>query len=119
VLRERFPDLLPLCERLYPTGSHGAVHSGGPHAIGRCIRDLCRQVGISDRMPRPIIPGDKRALNKRIIEALANETYSLELDNAPGQRLWAYRKAAWAIEDLEQQDVGLIYQQMGPATPRG
>ena len=36
----------------------------------------------------------------------------LELDNAPGQRVWAYRKAAWAIEDLEQ-DVGLIYRQMG------
>lgn len=36
----------------------------------------------------------------------------MELDNAPGQRVWAYRKAAWAIEDLEQ-DVGLIYRQMG------
>jgi DNA polymerase/3'-5' exonuclease PolX len=35
----------------------------------------------------------------------------MELDNAPGQRVWAYRKAAWAIEDLEQ-DVGLIYRQM-------
>jgi len=36
----------------------------------------------------------------------------MDLDNAPGQRVWAYRKAAWAIEDLEQ-DVGLIYRQMG------
>jgi len=26
--------------------------------------------------------------------------------------VWAYRKAAWAIEDLEQ-DLGLIYRQMG------
>jgi DNA repair photolyase len=112
VLRDRFPDLLPLYERLYPTGSYGPVRSGDPHAIGRRIRQLCRQYGISDRMPRPIIPGDKRALNKRIVEALANECYWLELDNAPGQRVWAYRKAAWAIEDLEQ-DVGLIYRQMG------
>jgi len=45
-------------------------------------------------------------------EALANECYWLELDNAPAQRAWAYRKAAWAIEDTEQ-DVGLIYQTMG------
>jgi len=44
----------------------------------------------------------------------------LELDNAPGQRVWAYRKAAWAIEDLpvlpigpREQDVGLIYRTMG------
>jgi DNA polymerase/3'-5' exonuclease PolX len=36
----------------------------------------------------------------------------LELQNAAPQRVWAYRKAAWAIEDLEQ-DVGLIYSQMG------
>jgi DNA polymerase/3'-5' exonuclease PolX len=63
-------------------------------------------------MPRPIIPGDKRALNKRIVEALANQVYAMELENAPGQRVWACRKAAWAIEDLEQ-DVGLIYRQMG------
>jgi len=112
VLRERFPDLLPLYERLYPAGAYGPVRSGDPHAIGRRICELCRQYGISDRMPRPIIPGDKRALNKRVVEALANQCYAMELDNAPGQRVWAYRKAAWAIEDLEQ-DVGLIYQQMG------
>ena len=59
-----------------------------------------------------IISGNEPALNKRIVEALANQCYWLELDNAPGQRVWAYRKAAWAIEDLEQ-DVGLIYRQMG------
>jgi len=112
VLRDRFPDLLPLYERIYPTGSYGPVRSGDPHSIGRRVRELCQQYGIADRMPRPIIPGDKRALNKRIVEALANQVYGMELDNAPGQRVWAYRKAAWAIEDLEQ-DVGLICRQMG------
>jgi hypothetical protein len=114
VLRDRFPDLLPLYERMYPnpTTSYGAVRSGDPHATGRRIRELCQQYGISDRMPRPIIPGDKRALNKRIVEALANQCYWMELENAPGRRVWAYRKAAWAIEDLEQ-DLGLVYRQMG------
>ena len=58
-------------------------------------------------MPRPIIPGDKRAQNKRIIEVLANQIYALELDKTPGQRIWAYRQVVRAIEDLEQ-DVGLI-----------
>jgi len=46
------------------------------------------------------------------VEALANQCYCLELDNAPGRRIWVCRKAAWAIEDLEQ-DVGLLYRQMG------
>jgi DNA polymerase/3'-5' exonuclease PolX len=35
----------------------------------------------------------------------------MELDNAPQQRVWAYRKAAWAIEDTPQ-DLGLIYRTM-------
>jgi DNA polymerase/3'-5' exonuclease PolX len=36
----------------------------------------------------------------------------MELENVPDQRIWAYRKAAWAIEDLDV-DVGLIHQQIG------
>jgi hypothetical protein len=49
------------------------------------------------------IPGDKRTLNKRIFEALANQVYDMELHGESQQRVWAYRKAAWAIEDLEQE----------------
>jgi len=63
-------------------------------------------------MPRPIISGDKRALNRRIVEWLANKVYTLELENAPNYRIWSYRKAAWAIEELEQ-DIGLVYRTMG------
>lgn len=62
-------------------------------------------------MPRPIIPGDKRTLNKRVVEALANQVYLMELNDEPQHRLWAYRKAAWAIEDTPQ-DLGLVYRQM-------
>ena len=36
----------------------------------------------------------------------------LELENASSSRIWAYRKAAWAVEDLEQ-DISLIYRSMG------
>ena len=62
--------------------------------------------------PRPIIPGDKRTLNKRVVEALANQVYDMELRGEAQQRVWAYRKAAWAIEDTPQ-DLGLICRQMG------
>jgi DNA polymerase/3'-5' exonuclease PolX len=51
-------------------------------------------------------------LNKRIVEQLANQLYTLELENAYPSRIWAYRKAAWAVEDLEQ-DIGLVYRSMG------
>jgi DNA repair photolyase len=111
VLRERFPDLLPLYARLYPDGSYGPVRSD-PQALARRIRELCQQHGIRDRIPRLIIPGDKRALNKQIVAELAEEIYTLEINAAPASQLWPLQKAAWAIEDLEQ-DIGLIYRSMG------
>ena len=111
VLRERFPDLVHSYEHLYPEGSYGPAGLSWP-ATGRRIRALCREAGIADRMPRPIIPGEKRTLNKRVVETLANQAYELELAEAPAQRVWAYRKAAWAVEDTEQ-DIGLVYRTMG------
>jgi DNA repair photolyase len=94
VLGDRFPDLLSRYERLNSAGSYGPVRSGDPYAIWRRIRELCRQFGIADWMPRPMIPGDKRAVNERIDDALASECYGTEPGNVPGQRVWAYRKAA-------------------------
>jgi DNA repair photolyase len=109
-LQENCPELLTLYTRLYPMGSYAQAQPWSK--VGQQIREYCQKAGISDRIPRPIIPGEKRSLNKRIVEQLANECYWLQLVNAPNQRIWAYRKAAWAIEDLEQ-DIGLIYQTMG------
>jgi len=111
VLEERFPDLIENYQRLYPPGSY-ASPSWNSRQVALRVKELCQQYGISDRMPRPVIPGDKRTLNKRIVEALANECYWMELRGEPNQRVWAYRKAAWAIEDTAQ-DLRLIYRTMG------
>jgi hypothetical protein len=111
VLDERFPDLADHYRSLYPEGSYGPARSNWKQIALR-LKELCEQYGISDRIPRPIIPGDKRTLNKRIAEALANQLYYMELSGEPSRRVWAYRKAAWAIEDTPQ-DLGLIYSQMG------
>ena len=111
VLRERFPDLVEVYQKLYPTGSYGPT-GWDWRKPARRIREWCEHYGISDRAPRPIIPTDKHALNKRIVEVLANRIYSMDLDGEPDQRIWAYRKAAWAIEDLEQ-DIGLIHRTLG------
>jgi hypothetical protein len=81
-------------------------------AIGRRVRALCERYGVRDRMPRPIVPGEARALNKRIAERLANTAYELELEEARPARVWAYRKAAWAMDDLEQEAAAL-YRALG------
>jgi Helix-hairpin-helix domain len=95
---------------LYPAGSYSQAQSW--KQVGLRLREFCQEEGISDRIPRPIIVGEKRSLNKRIVEVLADQCYWMDLENASSQRVWAYRKAAWAIEDLEQ-DIGLVYRQMG------
>jgi len=111
ILRESFPDLLSLYHRLYPQTSYAP--QGYPwHRIALRVRELCEKYGIRDRIPRPVIPGDIRALNKRIVERLADKIYEMEILQEPGYRIWTYRKAAWAIEDLAQ-DIGLIYRTMG------
>jgi hypothetical protein len=76
-VKENAPDLPSLYKRLCRRGSCGAVRNGDPHVIGRCVRELCHQYSIADRMPRPIIPGDKQTLDKRIVEELANQVYVL------------------------------------------
>lgn len=111
VLRERFPELLSLYQHLYPSISY-APGQYNWHEIACQIRELCEKHGIRDRMPRPIIPGDKKALNKHVVEYLADKIHEMEIQQHSSQRIWTYRKAAWAIEDL-QQDIGLIYQTMG------
>jgi DNA repair photolyase len=111
VLDERFPSLAARYRDLYPPGSYGPTR-GDWRPVALRLKELCGHHGISDRMPRPIIPGEKRALNKRVVEALAKEIYDMELRGEASQRIWAYRKAAWAIEDTEQ-DLGLIYRAMG------
>lgn len=111
VLQQMYPEMRPAYERFYPAGSYGAAGWSWP-AVGRRIRSFCREAGIADRMPRPIIPGDKRTLSKRVVEQLANAAYWMELDGAASYDIWAHRKAAWAIEDTEQ-DIGLVYRTMG------
>jgi DNA repair photolyase len=111
VLEERFADLADQYRDLYPPGTYGPAQSNW-HQTALKLRELCEQHGISDRMPRPIISGDKRTLNKRIVESLANRIYLMEVNGQPRRRIWAYRRAAWAIEDTEQ-DIGLIYRVMG------
>jgi DNA polymerase/3'-5' exonuclease PolX len=59
-----------------------------------------------------VVPGERRILNKRVVEALANQAYTLELDGASAAEVWAYRKAAWAIEDLPQ-DLRLVHSTLG------
>jgi len=98
-LRERFPELIPEYGKLYAGGySPNRQYAG---EIGKKIADLCQRFGIKDRIPR-YIPKGSFAVNKRISEKLHNKAYRLELDCAPKYQVWAYRKAAWILDELKE-----------------
>ncbi len=81
--------------------------------LGLLLRELCARHGLLDRMPRYVEPGPL-AVNKRIAERLFLKTYEAELEEAAGYRIWAYRKAAWAVDEWPE-NIADIYQAQGEA----
>ncbi|MEA3341012.1 MAG: hypothetical protein U9R15_13700, partial [Chloroflexota bacterium] len=81
--------------------------------LGLLVRELCARYGLLDRMPRHVAPGPL-AINKRVAERLFLKTYDLELEQAKSYRIWAYRKAAWAVDEWPES-VAEIYEARGEA----
>ena len=81
--------------------------------LGLRLRELCARHGILDRMPRHVPPGPL-SVNKRIAERLFLRTYDLELKQARPYRIWAYRKAAWTVDELPES-VATLYDAQGQA----
>ena len=81
--------------------------------LGKQVRELCDKHGILDRMPRYIKPSPLE-INKRIAERLFLKTYDLELEMGSSYQIWAYRKAAWTVDEMPE-NVMMIYKQMGEA----
>jgi DNA repair photolyase len=79
----------------------------------RSVRELCAKHGLLDRMPRYIPPGPL-AINKRLAERLHHKLFDLELEQANPSRQWAYRKAAWAVDDWPES-LAEVYAARGEA----
>jgi len=109
VIRENYPELEKKYESLYH-GEYSPADCNYSGRIGLKVKEFCQKYGIKDRMPRWI--PEELAINKRVAEDLFNEVYSMELAYESQYRIWAYRKAAWAVDEL-RQDIGEIYQRDG------
>ncbi len=79
--------------------------------LGRMVREICQEEGVKDRLPRYVVPGP-RAWNKKLAEHFHLRAYALELAEAPPHRIWAYRKAAWSLDDYPG-DVRQLYRDQG------
>jgi len=111
------PALATRWRDLYNWEPGGKPTFGPPQAynarLGLLIRELCARHGLLDRVPRYIAPGPL-AVNKRIAERLFLKTYDLELEGAKSYRIWAYRKAAWTVDEWPES-VAQVFQARGQA----
>jgi hypothetical protein len=109
------PELESRWRKFYAWEVGGKPSYGPPSAynahLGYLVRELCQQHGLLDRMPRYIPPGPL-ATNKHIAEKLFLKTYDLELEQASETRIWAYRRAAWTVDELPE-DIKGLYQAGG------
>ncbi len=115
----RFDPALEISWReLYSWGKNAQLNYATPRAytaeLGLMVRELCSRHGLRDRMPRYLPPGPL-AINKRIAEQLFLKTYELELQLAQAYRIWAYRKAAWTVDELPISIEDLYKSQGEPA----
>lgn len=109
-LEAHYPEVVTLYAQLYGKGFE-ARGSYGPQLLRR-VREVCLKRSIADRMRRPILADDPLATNKRIAEQLFLRAYDLQLEGANRYRQWAYRKAAWAVDEMGE-DVGAVYREQG------
>ena len=99
LVSKHYPELTPKYDDLYkssygPSGTYWLQ-------IASKVRELCHKYGIKDRMPRRI-PQGRLATNKRIAEKLFLKVYDLELAMESNYKIWAFRKAAWAVDELDR-----------------
>jgi len=115
------PTLETRWRELYNWKAGGKPNYSPPRAynarLGSLIRELCARHGLLDRMPRYVAPGPL-AVNKRIAERLFLKTYDLELEEAKEYRIWAYRKAAWTVDE-HPESIAELYDARGEAGLRG
>jgi len=98
-LKRYNPELVKKYKELYED-AYSPIDANYVGRIGLRVRDLCRKHGILDRMPRYVEDGPL-AKNKHVAEDLFNRCYYMELESADSHKVWAYRKAAWTIDELE------------------
>ncbi len=109
-LKRHYPQLLPRYEELYRAGfSPQREYS---RRVGLLAREICCRHGLPDRMARPTLPGEESTVNKRVAERLFLRAYEMELQGEAEHRVWAYRKAAWTVDEMDES-LPEVYERRG------
>jgi hypothetical protein len=108
-LAKHYPNLVERHKQLYDEGYTPKREYSG--RIGRKVKELCERCGLLDRIPRHVQPGIT-SVNKRVAEKLFNETYYVEIECENPYKIWAYRKAAWSVDEFKDS-IESLYNNLG------
>jgi len=103
-VRRYDPGLVEQYQELYDGGNSYNPHPDYWSKLGSMVEELCRQYGLRDRIPRPILEG-RVAFNLRVGEILYDRAYRATLRGAGGFKEFALRKAGWLVD---RQPVSLL-----------
>ena len=82
-------------------------------SLHESVLENCQKYNLKPYIPRPItIYPKEQQINRRIAEQFYLEARELQLSGANTYREWAYRKAAWALDDLDK-DITEIFRKQG------
>jgi len=81
--------------------------------VHQLVLKNCQRYGLTPYIPRPteIYPKELQ-VNKRVAERFYLEARELQISGQGSHREWAYRKAAWSLDDLKE-GVEIILQKRG------
>ncbi len=90
--------LIPKYDELYSNPKHITQEIARIHNI---VAENCQKQGLTPYIPRAVgfYPKEQQ-INRKIAEKFYLEAREMQLSGAGGYREWAYRKAAWALDDL-------------------
>jgi len=77
------------------------------------VLNFCKKYQLKSFIPRPIAFYPKSLqINKKIAESFYLKARQLQLSGNGGFREWAYRKAAWSMDELDQ-NIKMVYKEKG------
>lgn len=94
------PDLIKDYDELYGSPQKNFEYGAKLH---NKVSEYCRKYEIKNYIPRPVnfYPEELR-INKEIAEKFYLEARELQMSGKETYKEWAYRKAAWALDDLNE-----------------
>jgi len=104
------PSLTKKYDELYGNPKSLFEHTKWVHQL---VLKYCQRYELTPYIPRPtkIYPIESQ-INRKIAERFYLEARELQLTSQDGYKEWAYRKAAWSLDDLKES-VEKIFQKQG------